>query len=541
MELTLKDLKENRQEWLDHGYRLPSFDADKLKENTLDHPVWVHFGAGNIFKAFHAAAAQRLIEAGVMDTGIVAAEGFDGEIVSASMRPHDNLTVAVTLCADGSVKKEVIGSIAASYVLDRAAEEDYAALKKVFENPSLQLCTFTITEKGYSLTDRSGAFRADVEADFAKGPQEADSYIGKVAALLYARFCAGELPVAMVSTDNCSHNGDKLKDAVCAYAAKWQENGVVKDGFMAYLTESGKVSFPWSMIDKITPRPDASVEKLLAEDGFDLKPVITSKNTYIAPFVNAEESEYLVIEDAFPNGRPAMEKAGIMFTDRETVERVETMKVSTCLNPLHTSLAVFGCLLGFTKICDELKDADLKALIKGVGYTEGLPAVVNPGIINPKDFIDTVVNVRFPNPFMPDTPQRIATDTSQKLSVRFGGTISRYMERADLDPANLRLIPLVIAGWLRYLTAVDDEGKAFELSPDPMIETLKPALAELKFGALADTAKVREVLMPLLKDPVIFGTDLEKAGLADRVIAYYEKLMKGPGAVRATLHDAVSE
>ena len=94
MELTLKDLKENRQEWLDHGYRLPSFDADKLKENTLDHPVWVHFGAGNIFKAFHAAAAQRLIEAGVMDTGIVAAEGFDGEIVSASMRPHDNLTVA---------------------------------------------------------------------------------------------------------------------------------------------------------------------------------------------------------------------------------------------------------------------------------------------------------------------------------------------------------------------------------------------------------------------------------------------------------------
>ena len=62
-------------------------------------------------------------------------------------------------------------------------------------------------------------------------------------------------------------------------------------------------------MDKITPRPDASVEALLKEDGLeDLDPVITSKNTYVAPFVNAEETEYLVIEDEFPNGRPALEK-----------------------------------------------------------------------------------------------------------------------------------------------------------------------------------------------------------------------------------------
>lgn len=89
------------------------------------------------------------------------------------------------------------------------------------------------------------------------------------------------------------------------------------------------------------------------------------------------------------------------------------MKVCTCLNPLHTFLAVSGCLLGYTLIADEMKDEDLLRLVKRLGYDEGLPVVVDPGIIKPKDFIDEVVNIRIPNPFMPDTPQRIACDTSR--------------------------------------------------------------------------------------------------------------------------------
>ncbi len=163
------------------------------------------------------------------------------------------------------------------------------------------------------------------------------------------------------------------------------------------------------MIDKITPRPDASIEALLQKDDIEgLDPVITSKNTYVAPFVNAEETEYLVIEDKFPNGRPELEKGGLIFTTRETVDKVEKMKVCTCLNPLHTALAVFGCLLDYNLISAEMKNETLVKLVEGIGYKEGLPVVVNPGILDPKEFIDTVLNVRVPNPFMPDTPQRIA-------------------------------------------------------------------------------------------------------------------------------------
>ena len=340
----------------------------------------------------------------------------------------------------------------------------------------------------------------------------------------------------MVSTDNCSHNGEKLYAAVMAFAKAWIANGLAEKGFEEYLNDESKVSFPWSMIDKITPRPDASVEEMLRKDGLeDLDPVVTSKKTWVAPFVNAEETEYLVIEDKFPNGRPALEKVGVIFTDRDTVNNVERMKVTTCLNPLHTALAVYGCILGYTKISDEMKDTELVNLVNTLGYKEGLPVVVNPGVLDPKEFIDTVLQVRVPNPFMPDTPQRIATDTSQKLGIRYGETIKSYVADADLDVTSLTMIPLVQAGWLRYLMAVDDNGNAFEPSPDPLLEEAQKYVAEFKLGESYSEAAIAEKVMPLLKNAQIFGVDLEEVGLAGKVISFFAELIAGVGAVRETL------
>ena len=260
--------------------------------------------------------------------------------------------------------------------------------------------------------------------------------------------------------------------------------------------------------------------------------MITSKNTYVAPFVNAEEVQYLVIEDAFPNGRPALEKGGLIFTERETVDKVEKMKVCTCLNPLHTALAVFGCLLDYQLISKEMQNPQLKRLVEIIGYDEGLPVVVNPGIIDPKTFIDEVLNVRVPNPFMPDTPQRIATDTSQKLAIRFGETIKAYQKSPDLKVSDLKMIPLVFAGWLRYLMAVDDNGNPFTLSPDPLLDTVCPYVKDIKLG---DTVNALEVLRPVLSDASIFGVDLYEAGLADQVASYFSQLIAGPKAVENTL------
>ena len=326
MELNEKGLRE-RKWWTERGYKLPEFDRKAVREATGRGTVWVHFGAGNIFRAFPARAVQELLDQGIMDRGLVAAEGYDTEILERVNRPHDEYSVLVTLKADGTVEKTVVGSVLASYGLD--------GLKEIFTMDSLQIASFTITEKGYGV---SGA-----EEDFKNGPDRAKTYMGQVAGLLYRRFLAGRKPIAMVSMDNCSHNGDRLLEAMETFAGKWCENGLTDRGFLEYVTDRSRVAFPWTMIDKITPRPGQDVLKILEEDGLTgMEPVVTAKNTYAAPFVNAEECEYLVIEDDFPNGRPALEKAGFLFTDRETVEKAEKMKVCTCLNPLHTALAVFG-------------------------------------------------------------------------------------------------------------------------------------------------------------------------------------------------------
>ena len=537
MKLNEKALKD-RAVWEAGGFILPAFDRERVKEETRDNPEWMHFGCGNLFRAFPAVLQQRLLDEGWAKTGIIVAEGYDYEIVENAVRPQDNLCLAVTLKPDGTIEKRVVASIVESLTADSGNTADFGRLKEIFRSRSLQMASFTITEKGYGLTDGKGELLPDVRADFAAGPVAPQSYMGKVAALCYERYLNGRLPLALVSMDNCSHNGTRLYEAVSAFARAWVEKGLAEEEFEAYI-RSGAVSFPWTMIDKITPRPDESVKQMLTDAGFeDVEPVVTSKNTYVAPFVNAEEPEYLVIEDAFPNGRPPLEKAGVMFADRETVDRVEKMKVCTCLNPLHTALAVFGCLLGYTRIYQEMEDPQLKKLVEIVGYREGLPVVTDPGIIRPADFLKEVLEVRMPNPFMPDAPQRIACDTSQKLAVRFGKTINAYQDRADLSTEDLQMIPLVLAGWCRYLMGVDDEGMEFRLSPDPMLAELRPVVQGIRLG---DQGPFDEALKPLLSNRKIFGADLYADGLAGRVARYFGELAAGPGAVRKTLKRHVGE
>ena len=532
MELSQKSLETVKQ-WERAGFALSHYNREAVGTVTKKSPEWLHLGAGNIFRAFIANLQETLLNTDRTDKGIIVAEGFDYEIVEKIYRPKDNLSVLVTLKSDGAIEKTVIGSIVESLVMDTEHETDWQRLEEIFRAASLKMVSFTITEKGYCLTGPDGNFLRQVAEDMKQGPDNPKSYMGKLTALLYARYKAGAYPLALVSMDNCSKNGKRLYEAVYELANSWVANKLVGSGFLAYIADPEQVSFPWSMIDKITPRPDESVKKMLKDSGFDdVETLVTSKNTYIAPFVNAEEPQYLVIEDCFPNGKPPLEKAGVLFTSRETVERVEKMKVSTCLNPLHTTLAVFGCLLGYQRISEEMKNPDLRRLVEKIGYTEGLPVVVNPGIIDPKAFIDEVLQVRIPNPFMPDTPQRIATDTSQKLGVRFGETIKAYRDSADKDVSELQGIPLVLAGWCRYLMGVDDEGEHFTLSPDPMLEETVKYVEGISLGENRDFHKE---LYPLLSNADIFGVDLYEAGLGEKVEAYFAELVSGKGAVKKTL------
>ena len=531
MRVSLETLKD-RAGWEKTGVRLPAFDVQAMREKTNEAPLWVHFGAGNIFRAFIAVLQQRLLDAGLADRGIIAADTFDVDNIRMIYGGYDNLTLSVTLNADATIDKEIVASVSEAVVAQPGEKEDYARLQRAFAAPSLQMISFTITEKGYALRQIDGNYQKVVEEDLKNGPEKARHAMTIVTALLYHRYMNGKAPLAVVSMDNCSHNGEKLQNSILEVARAWQVAGFVPKDFVRWLSDESQVSFPWSMIDKITPRPAPEVQRMLEEAGIEaVAPLETPRGTFVAPFVNAEKAQYLVVEDKFPNGRPPLEKAGVYFTDRETVNKTERMKVTTCLNPLHTALAVYGCLLGYTLIRDEMKDEDLVKLVRRLGYREGLPVVTDPGILSPKAFIDEVVEERLPNPFMPDAPQRIATDTSQKVGIRFGETIKSYLaEGRSMD--NLVALPLAIAGWLRYLIGLDDKGEPMPLSSDPLLAELQAHLQGVELGK-PESADGK--LQPILSNTLIFGSDLTACPLGARIEAYLKEELAGPGAVRAAL------
>jgi fructuronate reductase len=398
------------------------------------------------------------------------------------------------------------------------------------------MISFTVTEKGYALKGSDGEYLPFVKPDLENGPDCAVSAMAVVTAMLYERYKTGAAPLAVVSMDNCSHNGEKLQNAVTTVANEWLSRGFVDKAFVDYISDESKISFPWTMIDKITPRPSTEIADSLEADGIEaMQPIVTARNTYIAPFVNAEGPQYLVVEDKFPNGRPALEKAGVYLTDRKTVNEVERMKVTTCLNPLHTALAVYGCVLGYKSIAAEMKDSELVKLVNGIGPKEGMKVVVNPGILSPEEFVKEVIEQRLPNVFIPDTPQRIACDTSQKVGIRYGETIKSYVERYG-SAKELDYIPVAIAGWLRYLMGVDDEGNEFELSPDPMLDQMRAAVADIEFG---NPDSIGDKLKPVLSNANIFGMDLYEAGIGEKIEKIFAEEIAGTGAVRDTLRKYV--
>ncbi len=166
-----------------------------------------------------------------------------------------------------------------------------------------------------------------------------------------------------------------------------------------------------------------------------------------------------------------------------------------------------------------------------LGYDEGLKVVEDPEILSPRAFIKEVIEVRLPNRCLPDSPQRIATDTSLKVPVRFGETLKNYQKKG-LDASKLIALPLAITGWLRYLMAIDDKGQPFELSDDPQIPSLKSQMEGIVFGK---PESVGDHLKAILSNASLFGVNLYEAGLGEKIEGLFAEEIAGAGAVRATL------
>lgn len=538
MKLTMAGIKD-REAWEKAGIQLPGYDVEEVSEKARKAPRWVHFGIGNIFRVFIGGIADGLLEEGALDRGLTCVETFDYDVADKIYAPYDNLGLSVILHGDGTRDYKVLGALAEAVKAQSSNEKQWNRLKEIFAAPSLQLVSFTITEKGYALQKADGTWFPFVEADIKNGPAKATGAMAVLTAMLYERYQAGKYPLALVSMDNCSQNGARLRQSVLTMAEEWKKAGYVDDGFLAYVSDEKTIAFPWTMIDKITPRPSEQIAADLEALGVeDMQPVITAKKTYIAPFVNAEKPQYLVIEDSFPNGRPALEKGfGVYMADRKTVNLAERMKVTVCLNPVHSATGPLGVALGYELFAHMLNtDADMMKMARMVAYDEGLPVVQDPGILSPQAFVDELFNDRFPNEYLGDTNLRLAVDVSQMVGIRFGETIKAYVEKYG-DASRLTALPLGIAGWLRYMLAVDDAGKKYELAPDPMNEEIQEQLKDIVVG---QPETFTDQLRPILSNERLFFIDLYKAGVGKKVENMFREMIAGPGAIKATIHKYVN-
>lgn len=538
MKLTMAGIKD-REAWEKAGIQLPGYDVEEVSEKARKAPRWVHFGIGNIFRVFIGGIADGLLEEGALDRGLTCVETFDYDVADKIYAPYDNLGLSVILHGDGTRDYKVLGALAEAVKAQSSNEKQWNRLKEIFAAPSLQLVSFTITEKGYALQKADGTWFPFVEADIKNGPAKATGAMAVLTAMLYERYQAGKYPLALVSMDNCSQNGARLRQSVLTMAEEWKKAGYVDDGFLAYVSDEKTIAFPWTMIDKITPRPSEQIAADLEALGVeDMQPVITAKKTYIAPFVNAEKPQYLVIEDSFPNGRPALEKGfGVYMADRRTVNLAERMKVTVCLNPVHSATGPLGVALGYELFAHMLNtDADMMKMARMVAYDEGLPVVQDPGILSPQAFVDELFNDRFPNEYLGDTNLRLAVDVSQMVGIRFGETIKAYVEKYG-DASRLTALPLGIAGWLRYMLAVDDAGKKYELAPDPMNEEIQEQLEDIVVG---QPETFTDQLRPILSNERLFFIDLYKAGVGEKVENMFREMIAGPGAIKATIHKYVN-
>lgn len=320
------NLEENMNKFKKKNVRLPKYDVKELILQTSLEPEWIHFGAGDIFRGFLSVLQQNLLEKNESKTGIILAEAFDLEVIDKIYDKFENIIINITVDKEGNFNKEIIGSVTHALKCDNNIESDWKFLKRIFMSSTLKMVSLTIADKCYSLYDENGKFREDILYDVTHGNIFPASLIGKLTYFLHLRFKVS-LPIALVSMDNLENNGYILKDAVKTLATMWRNKGFVESEFVDYICDENKVSFPLTVIDKIVPKLSESIKEHLISEGFeDIDILHTENGTYIAPFVNSEKNQCLLIEDIFPNGKIPLDKVGVCYTDKDTIKNFKKSK-----------------------------------------------------------------------------------------------------------------------------------------------------------------------------------------------------------------------
>jgi fructuronate reductase len=456
--------------------RRPNYDRSQIT------PGIVHLGIGAFHRAHQAVVIDELLASGSMDWGIIGASLRSPETRDALV-PQDGLyTVAVRSSTD--TDHRVVGSV---LDIEVGAENPERLIARMAE-PAIRIVSLTVTEKGYCHTPQTGELNEnhpDIVHDLAN-PGAPRSVPGFLVAALTRRRNSGTAPFTVISCDNLSANGHTAGRIVTQFAA-------LKSRDLAEWIEA-EVAFPSTMVDRIVPETTdldrAEVSSVLGM--IDARPVVTE------PFTQ------WIVEDQFPAGRPDLAAAGVQMVS--DVTPFELMKLRL-LNGSHSALAYLGYLAGHETIAAAVADHRFAAFARQV-MQDAAPTLAMPEGTDLAAYSASLLQ-RFSNVALHHRTWQIAMDGSQKLPQRLLATMQDRL-RLGLP---IETHALAVAGWMRYVTAKDERGRAIDVRDPlaseladiaeragPVAERLAPALLGVRsiFGPLGSDPRMRNAVTAAL-------------------------------------------
>ncbi|MCW2777486.1 MAG: mannitol dehydrogenase-like protein [Frankiales bacterium] len=410
---------------------------------------FVHVGVGGFHRAHQAVYADRMLAAGHLAWGICGVGTLPGDRAMRDvLRDQDGLFTVVERHPDGRSVPRVVGSV----VEHLHAPDDPEAVVARMAAPTTHVVSLTITEGGYAVDPRTGAFTPTEPAlllDLQPGAPPS-SVFGLVTAALARRRAQGLAPFTVLSCDNVPRNGEIAREAFSSFAA------LVDPDLGTWVREH--VAFPSSMVDRITPATtDEDRARLRDEHGVqDAWPVVCE------PWLQ------WVLQDTWAAGRPPLADVGVQLVD--DVHPYELMKLRL-LNAGHQALGYLGYLSGARSTDEALADPDLAAFVLDYMVEEATPTLLPvPGI--DLDAYRRTLLERFANPAVRDTLARLCAESSDRITTFLLPVVRDQLARGGPVTRSA----LVCAAWARYAEGRDEQGAPIVVV-DRLLEQVRAAAA----------------------------------------------------------------
>jgi len=471
---------------------LPDHVQRPAYDRTATRIGIVHIGVG----AFHRAHQAVYMDDALAHDPAWAISGvsLNSRDVRDALVPQDGL---YTLALLGEQRRlRVIGALREV----RAAREEGERVLERLADPDVRLVTLTITEKGYCLQAGELDFaHPDIAHDLAYATTPV-SAIGYLVEGLRRRKAARMPAFTMLSCDNLPDNGGKLRRAVVGFAQR------IDDDLACWIAENA--AFPRSMVDSITPATDDALRE-------DVSQELGCSDAWP---VQREAYTQWVVEDAFCNGRPPLERVGVTMSD--DIAGYDRAKLRL-LNAPHSALAYLGSLMGIETVAQAMATPVLARFVERLMREAIVPNVAAPRGFDAPRYVDAILE-RFRNPAIQHRLSQIAWDGSQKIPVRLLGTIADAL--AAGRPIDLLCLP--VAGWLHFVRRQARNGVTLS---DPMNELLS------QLGRATNGEAAHDVASFLTLDAV-FAPLSEDERFVSALRAAYASLGDGsPDAVGAAL------